>query len=52
MQFIMKTILLLLTVCISSLALGSCTNDESEDIDIITPNEEEGLNQERRNIDN
>ncbi|MBT8186752.1 MAG: hypothetical protein HKP38_07345 [Croceitalea sp.] len=45
----MKTILLLLTVCISSLALGSCTNDEGEDIDIITPKEEEKSVQDPKN---
>nr|WP_299339289.1 hypothetical protein [Allomuricauda sp.] len=41
----MKTILLLITVSLSSLALASCTNDEGDnDIDVITPNEtEEGI---------
>ena len=38
----MKTILLLITVSLSSLALVGCTNDEGDsDLDIITPNEEE-----------
>ncbi len=37
----MKTILLLLTVFFTSLAVTSCTNDEGEDLEILTPNDEE-----------
>lgn len=38
----MKVILLLITVLLSSMALSSCTNDEGDgDLDIITPNEEQ-----------
>lgn len=38
----MKTILLLITVSLASLALASCTNDEGDnDIDVITPNDTE-----------
>lgn len=41
-SYIMKTVLLLITVFFSSLALSSCTNDEGDnDLDFITPNEEE-----------
>ncbi|MEM1338347.1 MAG: hypothetical protein AAF634_17100 [Bacteroidota bacterium] len=39
----MKTILLLLTVIFTSLAVSSCTNDEGEDLDVITPNDDEEL---------
>ena len=39
----MKTILLLITVLFSSMAVSSCTNDEGEDLDVITPNDEEEL---------
>lgn len=39
----MKTILLLITVVFSSMAVSSCTNDEGEDLDVITPNDEEEL---------
>ncbi|MGX1929780.1 hypothetical protein [Flagellimonas sp. 2504JD4-2] len=38
----MKTVLLFITLIFSSLALSSCTNEESEnDLDFINPNEEE-----------
>lgn len=38
----MKTILLLITVLFSSMALSSCTNDEGEtEFDRITPEEEQ-----------
>lgn len=37
----MKTILLLLTVVFTTMAVTSCTNDEGEDLDVITPNDEE-----------
>lgn len=40
---VMKTILLLLTVIFTSLAVSSCTNDEGEDLDVITPNDDEEL---------
>jgi hypothetical protein len=37
----MKTVLLFITICFSSLALSSCTNEEGEnDLDFIKPNEE------------
>lgn len=39
----MKTILLLLTVAFSSLALSGCTNDEGEDLDVVIPNDEEEI---------
>ena len=40
--FVMKTVLLFLMIIFSSLALMGCTNDEGEnDLDFITPNEEE-----------
>ncbi len=42
----MKTILLLLTVFITGMSVVSCTNDEGEEnIDVITPNEEESINE-------
>jgi len=37
----MKTILLLLTVVFTSMAVTGCTNDEGEDLDVITPTEDE-----------
>lgn len=37
----MKTILLLLTVVFASMAVTGCTNDEGEDLDVITPTDEE-----------
>nr|WP_299385814.1 hypothetical protein [Allomuricauda sp.] len=38
----MKTVLLFITLFFSSLALSSCTNEESDnDLDFITPDEEE-----------
>ncbi|MEM9000000.1 MAG: hypothetical protein AAGB24_07025 [Bacteroidota bacterium] len=38
----MKTILLLLTVFFTGLALTGCTNDEGDnDIDVITPTDDE-----------
>ncbi|WP_420320157.1 hypothetical protein [Flagellimonas sp.] len=38
----MKTVLLLITVIFSSLVFLSCTNEEGEnDLDFISPNEEE-----------
>lgn len=37
----MKTILLLLTVIFTTMAVTGCTNDEGEDLDVLTPNEEE-----------
>ncbi len=37
----MKTILLLLTVVFTTMAVTGCTNDEGEDLDVITPNDEE-----------
>ena len=40
---IMKTILLLLTVVFTTMAVTGCTNDEGEDLDVITPNDEEEL---------
>lgn len=40
----MKTILLLITVLFSSMAVTSCTNDEGDqDLEIITPEEEKQL---------
>lgn len=41
---IMKIILLLITVLVSSMAVTSCTNDEGEtDLDFLTPGDEEEL---------
>ncbi|WP_375325271.1 hypothetical protein [Flagellimonas sp. GZD32] len=38
----MKTILLLVTLVMASLAVSSCTNDESEtDLEFLTPDEEQ-----------
>jgi hypothetical protein len=37
----MKTILLLLTVVFTSMAVTGCTNDEGEDLDVITPTDDE-----------
>ena len=37
----MKTILLLLTVAFTSMAVTGCTNDEGEDLDVLTPNDDE-----------
>lgn len=37
----MKTILLLLTVVFTTMAVTGCTNDEGEDLDVITPTDEE-----------
>jgi len=37
----MKTILLLVSLIFAGMALGSCTNDEGEDLEILTPTEEE-----------
>jgi len=37
----MKTILLLLTVVFTTMAVTGCTNDEGEDLDVITPADEE-----------
>ncbi len=37
----MKTILLLVSLVFTGMALGSCTNDESEDLDLLTPQDEE-----------
>ena len=37
----MKTILLLLTVVFTIMAVTGCTNDEGEDLDVITPTDEE-----------
>ncbi len=39
----MKTILLLLTVFFTTLAVTSCTNDEGEDLDVLIPNDEEEM---------
>ena len=39
----MKIILLLLTVVFTTMAITGCTNDEGEDLDVITPNDEEEL---------
>ncbi|RNC89334.1 MAG: hypothetical protein ED555_07485 [Allomuricauda sp.] len=40
----MKTVMLLLAVVFTSMAITGCTNDEGdEDIDVITPNDEEEL---------
>ena len=40
----MKTILLLISIVFTSFAVTSCTNDEGEnDLDFITPDEEEQL---------
>ncbi|SNZ01632.1 hypothetical protein [Flagellimonas pacifica] len=41
----MKTVLLFIMICFSSLALSGCTNEEGEnDLDFINPNEEEKSN--------
>lgn len=38
----MKRVFLIITIFFAGLAMTSCTNDEGdEDIDIITPNDEE-----------
>ncbi|NKI33179.1 hypothetical protein [Croceivirga thetidis] len=37
----MKVILLLLTVFFTIMAVSSCTNDEGEDLEILTPEEQE-----------
>ncbi len=38
----MKVVLLLITVLFASMALSGCTNDEGDnDLDIITPNDEQ-----------
>ena len=37
----MKTILLLLTVVFTTMAVTGCTNDEGEDLDVLTPTDEE-----------
>lgn len=37
----MKTILLLLTVVFTTMAVTGCTNDEGEDIDVLTPDDEQ-----------
>jgi len=39
----MKTILLLLTVVFTTMAVTGCTNDEGEDIDVLTPDDEQEL---------
>ena len=39
----MKTILLLLTVVLTTMAVTGCTNDEGEDLDVITPTDEEEM---------
>ena len=39
----MKTILLLLTVVFTTMAVSGCTNDEGEDLDVITPTDEEEI---------
>ncbi|MEM7487163.1 MAG: hypothetical protein AAF348_18300 [Bacteroidota bacterium] len=40
----MKTILLLITIVFSSMAVTSCTNDEGDqDLEILTPDEETQL---------
>lgn len=36
----MKVILLLLTVFFTTMAVTSCTNDEGEDLEVLTPDEE------------
>lgn len=43
----MKTILLLLTVVFASMAVTGCTNDEGEDLDVITPTDEEEVHLEQ-----
>ena len=43
---IMKTILLLITIVFSSMAVSSCTNDESDtEFDYINPDEEQQATQ-------
>lgn len=44
----MKTILLLLTVVFTTMAVTGCTNDEGEDLDVITPTDEEEMLLERQ----
>ncbi len=44
----MKTILLLLTVVFTIMAVTGCTNDEGEDLDVITPTDEEEMLLERQ----
>ena len=45
----MKTVMLLLAVVFTSMAITGCTNDEGdEDIDVITPNDEEELLMEQQ----
>lgn len=44
----MKTILLLLTVVFTTMAVTGCTNDEGEDLDVITPTDEEDMLLERQ----
>ncbi|KPM31466.1 Hypothetical protein I595_2733 [Croceitalea dokdonensis DOKDO 023] len=40
----MKIILLLITVAFSSLAVGSCTNDEGEqEVEFLDPTEEQNM---------
>ncbi len=37
----MKTILLLVSLVFSGMALSSCTNDEGDDLEVLTPEETE-----------
>ncbi len=49
----MKTILLLITLIFSAMAVSSCTNDESDtDFEFLTPEEEQqaALNTEQENV--
>lgn len=48
----MKTILLLVSLVFSGMALSSCTNDEGEDLEVLTPEEtEEHLALSKENIE-
>ena len=37
----MKVILLLISLVFALMALGSCTNEEGEDLDVLTPTEKD-----------
>ncbi|AEM69682.1 hypothetical protein Murru_0632 [Allomuricauda ruestringensis DSM 13258] len=46
----MKTILLLITLIFSAMAVSSCTNDEGEtEFEFLTPEEEQKAEQENAN---
>ncbi len=52
-QTVMKTILLLVTLIFSAMAVSSCTNDESDtELEFLNPEEEQptGLQVEQENV--